>query len=556
MPLHLTTLGQLRLEKDGSEVPLPVQRRLRAAVLVFFAVERDVSRERTVSVFWPDSTEKDARHSLSQTISQLRKSLGDEWLLGSSDGIRVSSYVQVDTDAFEQAVKERHNELAFELYRGAFLAGIDNLPDTHPFNTWLDARRAHFERLHRSARRHFINARLEVGDVAGALQAARDWVQLTPGEDEAQHRLIELLAASGNTIEAARQYEVYERALAADDLTPLEDTKALIARIRAQGLKSTPDVRPIKPKVIPSTGFPEDLEIIRPLGRGAVAEVLLAREPALKRLVAVKVLRSELAGDEVKRMRFEREAQAAANVAHPNVTTIYRMGRLANGVPYIVMEYVDGRTLDEVLTANGPFTGAETTRVLETVARALSAAHARGVVHRDVRTGNIMLENRTGRIVLMDFGVAALLDTGAMQVTRLTGFGELIGDPLRMSPEQRDGAPATKESDVYAMGVLACELLSGTVPRDGVQSIANVPHVDGNLRQLIARCLAVEARHRPTVEDVVSSLAQRGSRLPSTSNPLANVVAELRNRKIFRVVVAYVAAAFAVAYAVWLLLVK
>jgi serine/threonine protein kinase len=178
-----------------------------------------------------------------------------------------------------------------------------------------------------------------------------------------------------------------------------------------------------------------ELEPIRLLGSGATAHVYLAREPALARLVAA---------DAVARQRFEREAQSAARIAHPHVTAIYRVGRVPDGRPYIVMEYVEGRTLTDVLAAGGVYEEPAARELLAALASALTAAHEKGVIHRDVRPANVLLENRTGRAVLGDFGVAGLLDSGSAAAARLTTAGMVLGDPRYHSPEQVRGEPAVE----------------------------------------------------------------------------------------------------------------
>jgi len=296
-----------------------------------------------------------------------------------------------------------------------------------------------------------------------------------------------------------------------------------------------------------------ELKVIRPLGKGAMARVLLAREPALKRLVAVKVLRGELAKDEVARARFEREAQAAAGIRHPNVTAVHRVGR-AGDLPYIVMEHIQGRTLADLLAAGGPMDPRETRRILASVAHALSAAHARGIVHRDVRPANVMIEEEAGRVVLMDFGIAALLETGSEEAARLTATGIRLGDPARMSPEQLQGEAVTAGSDIYCLGVLGHELLTGTPPRrsDGVDLAQGRAEEDPELARTIQRCLQPAPEHRPTARDVAHVLSRAPG--PGDSGPareergqgpiLREFLDEVRQRKVGRVALAYVAAAF------------
>jgi tRNA A-37 threonylcarbamoyl transferase component Bud32 len=274
-----------------------------------------------------------------------------------------------------------------------------------------------------------------------------------------------------------------------------------------------------------------DLELVRPLGEGSVACVYLAREPALQRLVAVKVLRDEVAADDVARLRFEREAQAAARITHPNVTAVYRVGR-TDSAPCIVMEYIEGRTLEDLLIAAGPFSPAEVRRVLASTAYALAAAHRKGIVHRDVRPANVMLEDESRRVVLKDFGIAAMLESGSQQVARLTAAGVRLGDPLHMSPEQQSGEEVGPPSDVYGLGFMGYELLLGRTPRPAsrptdpdaaspmrpdalraeatrLRPIEEVrSDVDAVLARVITRCLAEKPVHRPRAVEVAEALVR------------------------------------------------
>ena len=305
-----------------------------------------------------------------------------------------------------------------------------------------------------------------------------------------------------------------------------------------------------------------ELEVIRRIGEGSVAQVYLAREAALKRMVAIKVLREDVAVDTTSRLRFEREAQAAASIHHPNITSVYRVGRLPSEVPFIAMEYIDGRTLADQLEARGPLPIDEVRRILASVASALAAAHRKNIVHRDVRPGNVILEEETRRVVLMDFGIAALIDTGAQDAKRLTTIGRPMGDPLHMSPEQLRGEPVTQQSDVYGMGVLAYELLTGVGPfgkRIGSQLTQEAPplhelqpQVDIDFSNLMKRCLAKNPDHRPRANEVFEALmrapssasAAGSSREPATVMQV--FLKELGRRKVYRVAVAYLAGAFAI----------
>ena len=267
------------------------------------------------------------------------------------------------------------------------------------------------------------------------------------------------------------------------------------------------------------------LEVKRELGRGSMATVYLAREAELDRLVAVKVLHSNWAADETARRRFEREARSAASLAHPNVVEVFRFGRLPDETPYLVMRFVKGRTLEERLKAEGRLPVDLTRNVLIGVASALEAAHEHGIVHRDVRPANVLWDEQRDVALLTDFGIAALLDTGGEEVTRLTKTGQMVGDPRYLSPEQLLDEPLTELGDMYSFGVMGYELLTGSGPYDAKTNMQWIrahlsseivpltelrPDADAALASVLARCLAREPNHRPNAADVVRMLSGEG----------------------------------------------
>ncbi len=302
-----------------------------------------------------------------------------------------------------------------------------------------------------------------------------------------------------------------------------------------------------------------DLEILRRLGVGAMATVYLAREESLKRLVAVKVLSPKHAADQRSRMRFERESQAVASLSHPNIVPIYRVGRLSNDLPYFVMQYVKGSTMAERLQARGALSAAEARRVLCDVASALAAAHQKGIVHRDVRAGNVLYEEATGRVLLADFGIAAILASGeAGAPARLTKTGERVGDPSFMSPEQLRGDPVTERSDLYALGLLGYEMAVGRGPYEGRSRREQITaHIrqeprklselktgsDPLLEDVLLRCLAKEPEHRPSAADVVERLKPSASAPARPSqesvSPLANLMRRITERRMPQIIVGY-----------------
>ena len=197
----------------------------------------------------------------------------------------------------------------------------------------------------------------------------------------------------------------------------------------------------------------------RELGRGGMGVVYLARDVQLDRDVAIKVLPSHLARAAESRERFVREARTAAGLSHPHIVPIHRVGE-AGGFVFFVMGYVEGETLGERLRTRGPLPPADAARVLREVAWALAYAHGRGIVHRDVKPDNILLEAGTGRALVTDFGIAH----GGGHAGPATGPGQVMGTAHFMSPEQAAGEPLDGRSDLYALGVVGYLAVSGRLP--------------------------------------------------------------------------------------------
>lgn len=211
-------------------------------------------------------------------------------------------------------------------------------------------------------------------------------------------------------------------------------------------------------------------EITKLLGRGGMALVFLAQDLALERQVAIKVLPPDVTQDAKLIPRFQQEAKTAAKLDHPNIIPIYRVESEA-GLNYFVMKYVTGHSLEQMLD-KGPLPVDLARRVLREAAMALGHAHKRGIVHRDVKPANIMLES-DGRVVLTDFGISKALEGGSS----LTGTGAIIGTPHYMAPEQAKGLEVDGRADQYSLGVVGHQILTGKQPFEGSSHSILYKHV-------------------------------------------------------------------------------
>ena len=254
----------------------------------------------------------------------------------------------------------------------------------------------------------------------------------------------------------------------------------------------------------------------RELGRGGMGIVYLAQDVALERPVAIKLLQPALASQPALKHRFLLEARTAARLSHPNIIPIFAVEDVGD-IVFFVMAYVDGETLGERVRGRGPLPASELSRIIRDVGWGLAYAHAQGVVHRDVKADNIMIERGSGRTLLVDFGIARVT-----QESGVTGTGEILGTADYMSPEQASGELADHRSDIYSLGVVAYYALSGRLPFEGATvgavlakhitqpapSIAeSVSAVPTKLDELITRCLAKDPDRRFASAEQVADAA-------------------------------------------------
>ena len=205
-------------------------------------------------------------------------------------------------------------------------------------------------------------------------------------------------------------------------------------------------------------------EVFQHIGQGGMADVFLAVDTILNRQVAIKILRSELCTDAVSVLRFEREAQAATALAHPNIVEIYDVGEY-KGHHYIVMEYVSGKPLKKVIQQRGALLTEEAIDIMKQLTAATAEAHRRGIIHRDIKPQNVIVKS-DGSIKMLDFGIA--LAKGSMQLTQANN---VMGSVHYLAPELAKGEPATPQSDIYALGIVLFEMLTGDVPFKAEQAV-------------------------------------------------------------------------------------
>jgi eukaryotic-like serine/threonine-protein kinase len=251
-------------------------------------------------------------------------------------------------------------------------------------------------------------------------------------------------------------------------------------------------------------------EIREIVGEGAMARVYKAYDPEIDRTLAVKLLKSQLAEDDQYRLRFLREARAAGVLSHPNIVTIFDVG-VDGKHPYIAMELIDGLTLGDILRTDRQLSVKEIVEIGIQLSRALDYAHRKGIIHRDIKPGNIMLVHETSTIKVADFGICRIDDPEGTEQAQQTQMGDVLGTPNYMSPEQVLGQKVDSRSDLFSVGVVLYKLLTNSLPFEG-DSVISVaykiakseappvqtlrPDIPLTLRRIIERSLKKQPEKR------------------------------------------------------------
>ena len=450
--MQVCVLGSVAVRIDGVEVDLgPRQRRLLAALAMSNGLV--VSNDRLADIVWAGAPPDGAEKTLRSYMTRLRRTLG------SDDGrivFREPGYViELTNDELDSASFDDELDRALRHLRTADVAAAHELLET-AVGRWRGPAYAGFadeewarpecvrleERLV-DAREALIEAKLASGLHDEAAADAESLAQAAPLRGRPRELLMRAMYAGGRQAEALRVYASFRRHLIDETgLDPSEEITQLEHRI-ARGDPS------LGTRVTPLRGY----ELGERIGEGAFAVVHRAVQPGIERDVAIKIIRSELADRPDFIRRFEFEARTVARIEHPNVVALYDFWR-EPGAAYLVMRLLLGGTVEQAVWSRGPYSREETMRLLDDVGGALEAAHRAGVVHRDVRPGNLLLDTE-GTTYLADFGIA--LPTAAIDdlPTR---------SPAYAAPEVLRGEPAGAAGDVFGLGVTMFEVLAGRLP--------------------------------------------------------------------------------------------
>jgi DNA-binding SARP family transcriptional activator/tRNA A-37 threonylcarbamoyl transferase component Bud32 len=511
--LRLETLGGLALLDADGRQPVPQRRRLALLALLAASGERGVTRDKLVAYLWPESGADAARHALEQLLYSLRRQLPGGLVLG-TDPVRLDP-ARVSSDVAEFAARLAAGDPAgaVALYRGPFLDGFF-LAGAPEFERWCEGERARLAwELVRALRTLAAGARQEARHTA-EIDYRRQLAAADPLGERAATELVRGLAEAGDWVGASRAAREY-RARVSGELpgVPVRDLEALVDRLREER------------SVAGGGGEPAGVgryALERELGRGAAAIVYLARDRRYDRPVALKLLRPEVATATDAR-RFRQEIRILARLYHPHILQLYDSGTMPAGSGpaglFYVMPYVRGESLRQRLLREVQLPIEDAAAVACDVADALAYAHGQGVIHRDIRPENILLES--GHALVADFGIAGVLEAAGGE--RLSASGIVLGLPAYTSPEQARGSSELDgRSDVYSLGCVLYEMLSGEPPftgasrtivlarqiSDAVPPLRTVrPDVPADVERAVLRALAKRPEERfPTAADLGAAL--------------------------------------------------
>jgi len=445
------------------------------ALLVYLAAEPETAhrRETLMTLLWPGMPDTSARANLRQVLFHLRKAIPDfvvdetavPLLISNRHTIQLNmtDIVTIDTVQFESLLRQvqthDHTDLltcptchknlvaATAIYTGRFLADF-YLEDSNEFEEWAEITRQSYQRKVLDALEALTKIAIRQQAYADAHKHAERQLEIDDLRESAYQQLMEILARSGQRNEAMAVYERCRRHLKEElEMAPSKRTTDLYEQIFAGNLSLDSQ---------PEQGV-RGYELQDEIGAGAYGVIHRAMQPSVGREVAVKVIRRRYANDPSFIRRFEAEAQMIARLEHPHIVPLYDYWRDPDGA-YLVMRLLRGGNLLTAL-ANGPWSLDQTQNLLDQITPALAIAHSQGIIHRDIKPANILFDE-SNNAYLSDFGIAKDLDNDY----QLTLDGGILGTPDYISPEQLQEESVTPQSDIYSLGAVLYEMLTGEKP--------------------------------------------------------------------------------------------
>ncbi len=524
--LSLSLLGGFKALLNGE--PLTGFRTLKVQALLICLVaepDKEHRREQLMALLWPGMPEASARANLRQVLFHLRQLVpdfdaGNALVIANRNTLRLNPHAPVtcdvtDFDAFLAAARSHdHVDLltcracyhslqsAVSLYQGSFLEDF-YLADSNEFEEWAEISRQGYRRKALDALDTLTTIAVRRAAFVEARAYAERQLDIDNLHESAHQQLMEVLALSGQRSAAVAAYENFRRLLAAElGMAPTSQTTALYEKIRAGELRFD------QPQLPGVRGY----ELKEEIGAGAYGVIHRAVQPAIGREVAVKIIRPRYANDPSFIRRFEVEAQIVAGLEHPHIVPLYDYWRESGGA-YQVMRLLRGGNLLTRLQ-DGPWSPERTAAFLDQIAPALRLAHNQGIVHRDIKPSNILFDE-ADNAYLADFGIARNL----AHEDQLTAAGDIVGTFDYISPEQLQGT-ATPQSDIYSLGAVLYEMLTG-----------EKPYPDRSLAALIQSHLTGDfplvSESRPGISPAIDDVIQRATaREPGDRYPAATALAE------------------------------
>jgi predicted ATPase/DNA-binding SARP family transcriptional activator/tRNA A-37 threonylcarbamoyl transferase component Bud32 len=499
--LEVKLLGQFEVRLDGQ--PLEIPSRPAQSLLAFLILNSGTPyrREKVAGLLWPDSSENNARNNLRQALWRIRKSIEDGYL--QADRLSVSFTAEkdfwLDAHVLETAASSDIPvdvlEEAVSVYEGELLPGF--------YDPWVSLERERLQRVFEQQIQRLLQLLIKDGRWDDANQWAERWISFGQTPEPAYRALMTSAAGRGDQASVAAAFHRCVQALEEEvGVEPSPETTALYEKILAGDI-----VLNAQP-----TGGIEGYELKEEIGAGAYGSIHRAYQLSVGREVAVKKILPKYANDPEFIGRFEVEAQNIAHLEHPNIVPLYDFWRGPDGA-YLVMRLLRGGSLLSSLS-DGPWQVEPALGMMDQIASALAAAHRQGIVHRDVKASNILLDEE-GNAYLSDFGIAKdLTDAG------LTAAGAVVGTPEYISPEQIRGEEVSPQSDIYSLGIVLYETLTGEKPFVG-SSLANLIH------KQLEEPLPPVTKSRPELPAGVERIIQRATaKRPAERYPDAPAMAE------------------------------